>query len=86
MPYAAAIARALGKRMRPLRVPDSRSEEGGAHTYLKQVSQKLEAEGASVAEDQVLQGDPASPIVDFVQMQHNSLVALSTRGHSAVVI
>lgn len=84
LPHAAATAKALGKSMRPLRVTSSQAEEAGARAYLGQVSQKLVEGGASVAEGQVLRGDPASVIVDFVQRQHNSLIAMPTRGHSRV--
>lgn len=98
LPHLFALTRPFGSRVTLLRVI-SRSEktqpsqridpldwqmlESEAHSYLNKLTNKLTQAGLSVR-NALLQGDPASRIVEFVQNEDVDLLMLSSHGSSGL--
>jgi nucleotide-binding universal stress UspA family protein len=98
LPHLFALSRPFGSRVTLLRVV-SRSEktqpsqridpldwqmlEAEAHSYLNKLTNKLTQTGLTVR-NVLLQGDPASRIVEFVQNEDVDLLMLSSHGSSGL--
>lgn len=62
----------------------SKTVDGEARDYLRQVEGRLRQEGVSSLEERLLSGHAAAAIVDIAQETPNNLVAMTTHGHSGV--
>ncbi len=98
LPHLFAIARPFDSRVTLLRVigrseanqPSQRIDpldwqmhEAEAHSYLNKMKSKLVQEGLTVGYE-LLYGDPAARIVEFVQNQDVDLLLLSSHGQSGL--
>ncbi|MHB0912225.1 MAG: universal stress protein [Armatimonadota bacterium] len=62
---------------------DMEDEEKSAEEYLEHIEKRLQMDGVD-ASRYVLQGDPASVIVDFAAEKGIDLIAMSTHGRSGI--
>jgi nucleotide-binding universal stress UspA family protein len=84
LPYAAAVARATGDRLRLLRVVQGRADAeaaAGAAAYLQDMAARLARPGTGTG---VLASDPAAEILREARRAEAGLVALSTHGRSGL--
>ena len=84
LPHVVALAQGLELNLKVVRVAESAPGETESREYLHRVAEKLRGEGISSVEEQVLQGDPATALVDLTQQTPNGLVAMTTHGRSGV--
>lgn len=84
LPHATALAKALQLNMQLIRVAESAAARGEAGNYLSQMGEKLRQEGLSEVREQVLEGHPASVIVDMTRESSNNLLAMTTHGRSGI--
>lgn len=83
LPHVVALAQALRLSVTLVRV-SSHHGEAEARGYLQKVGEKLHQEGASSVKEVVLNGHPATAIVDIARDIPNCLVTMSTHGHSGI--
>jgi nucleotide-binding universal stress UspA family protein len=82
LPYAAAVARATGDRLRLVRVVPGRTDaDDAAADYLQRAAARLARPAPGTA---VLAGDPATEILREARRAEAGLVALSTHGRSGL--
>ena len=93
LPYAAALVKRLGARLQLLQVIDTFAvskptslghtdvlESALGRTFLRRV----ESEQALEVDWEVLHGDPADSIVNYLADSHNTMLAMTTHGRSGI--
>lgn len=83
LPHVVALVQALRLSVTLVRV-SSHHGEAEARGYLQKVGEKLHQEGASSVKEVVLNGHPATAIVDIARDIPNCLVTMTTHGHSGI--
>ena len=84
IPHATALANSLGVPVTPVRVSNSPSDDAENIEYLKNVAKGIRDAGLQSNDGQVLQGNPATAIIQMTETTSNSLVAMTTRGRSGI--
>lgn len=84
LPHAVGLSKALGSRIKLIRVTPHDRADADEHDHLLRMSERLKGEGVSDIDVEILNGDPATAIVDYIDKTPNSLVAMTTHGHSGV--
>lgn len=62
----------------------SKEDHRQAAGYLSRTADQLRSQGVSSVDEQVLEGDVASAIVDYAQEVPDSMIAMTTHGRSGV--
>ena len=83
LPHVVALAQAPRLSVTLVRV-SSHHEEAEARDYLLKVAGKLHQQGVSSLKEVVLNGHPATAIVDIARDIPNNLVTMTTHGHSGI--
>ncbi len=83
LPHVVALAQALCLSVILVRV-SAHQEEAEARDYLQEVAGKLHQQGVSLVKEVVLNGHPATAIVDIARDIPNCLVTMTTHGHSGI--
>ncbi len=83
LPHAVTLAQALRLSVTLVRV-SSHQEEAEARDYLREVGGKLNQQGATSVKELVLNGHAGTAIVDIARDIPNSLVTMTTHGHSGI--
>ena len=93
LPYAAALVKRLGARLQLLQVIDTfavSKPTSLGHTdvlesaYLAELARRVESEQALEVDWEVLHGDPADSIVNYLADSHNTMLAMTTHGRSGI--
>lgn len=92
LPYASALVKRLGARLQLLQVMDAAARKPTTlgHTdvmesaYLTALARRVESEQALEVDWEVLHGDPADSIVSYLAGSHNTMLAMTTHGHSGL--
>jgi len=93
LPYAAVLAKRLSARLQLLQVIDTstvRKPTSLDHTdvsesaYLSGLARRVESEQALEVDWEVLHGDPADSIVNYLADSHNTMLAMTTHGRSGL--
>ena len=82
--HAVSAAKALEVPVTPVRVATDPSQDVEAAVYLEQASEKLRRQGVSCSGGTLLHGEPADALLNMLQQQPDTLVAMTTRGHSGI--
>ncbi|RLC59126.1 MAG: hypothetical protein DRI30_01335 [Chloroflexi bacterium] len=93
LPQATGLASALGVPLELIEVLEPSAgriaaETGGdvlESSYVRSVSSRLERAGVEVANWEVLHGDPARAITDYVLERKGTLLAMATHGRSGLL-
>ena len=83
LPHVVALAQALRLSVTLVRV-SSHHGEAEASGYLQEIGGKLRQQGVSSVKELVLNGHPATAIVDIARDIPNNLVTMTTHGHSGI--
>ena len=84
IPHATVLANSLGVPVTPIRVSNSPNDDSENIEYLKNVAKGIRDAGLQSNDGQVLQGNPATAIIQMTETTPNSLVAMTTRGRSGI--
>ncbi len=84
VPHATALAKALQLNVQLVRVAESAAARGEAGNYLSQMGEKMRQDGLSEVQERVLEGDPATVIVDMTHESSKNLLAMTTHGRSGI--
>ena len=84
LPHAVGLSKALSARIQLLRVTHEDRADADERDHLQRIADRLKGEGVSEVAVEVLNGDPATAIVEYVDRSPNSLVAMTTHGHSGL--
>ena len=84
LPHAIALAKGLDVKVDLVRVTPAPGDDTEATDYLRQLARRLQHEGVDKVDQHLLHGDPADAIVERVRQMPDSLVAVTTRGHSGI--
>ena len=84
IPHAVAFANSLGVPVTPVRVSNSPNDDADNSEYLKNVAKRIRDEGLQSSDGEVLNGNPATAIIQITETIPNSLVAMTTRGRSGI--
>ena len=84
LPHAISLSRALGVKIIAFTIIPSEQSHAHEEDHLRQLGERLLSEGAHSFEARVLHADPAKAIVDMTHEMPDSLVAMTTHGHSGV--
>ena len=84
LPHAVGLAKALGSRIQLLRVTHEDRTDADERDHLSRMAERLQGEGVGDVAVEVLNGDPATAIVEFIDRSPNSLVAMTTHGRSGL--
>ena len=84
IPHAVAFANSFGVPVTPVRVSNSPNDDADNSEYLKNVAKRIRDEGLQSSDGQVLNGNPATAIIQITETIPNSLVAMTTRGRSGI--
>ena len=84
LPHAINLSRALGVKIIAFTIIPTEESHAHEEDHLRQLGERLLREGANSFEARVLHGSPAKAIVDMTHEMPDSLVAITTHGHSGV--
>ncbi len=84
LPHAVGLSNALGSRIKLIRVTPHDTADADERDHLLRIAERLKGEGVGDVAVEVLNGDPATAIVEFFEKTPNSLLAMTTHGHSGL--
>ena len=84
LPHAVGLSNALGSRIQLIRVTPHDTADADERDHLLRIAERLKGEGVGDVAVEVLNGDPATAIVEFFEKTPNSLLAMTTHGHSGL--
>ncbi len=84
LPHAVGLSKALGSRIQLVRVTHHDRADADERDHLLRMAERLTGEGVVEVGVEVLNGDPATAIVEYIERSPNSLVAMTTHGHSGI--
>ncbi len=84
LPHAVGLSKALGSRIQLVRVTPEDRSDADERDHLLRMAERLKGEGVSEVAVEVLNGDAATAIVEFIDHSPGSLVAMTTHGRSGL--
>ena len=84
LPHAVGLSKALGSRIQLVRVTPEDRSDADERDHLLRMAERLKGEGVSEVAVEVLNGDAATAIVEFIDNSPDSLVAMTTHGRSGL--
>ena len=84
LPHAVGLSKALGSRIKLLRVTPEDRADADERDHLLRIAERLNGEGVADVTVEVLNGDPATAIVDYIDRSPTCLVAMTTHGRSGL--
>ncbi len=84
LPHAVGLSKALGSRIQLIRVTPHDTADADERDHLNRIAERLTTEGVGDVAAEVLNGDPATAIVEYIDKTPNSLLAMTTHGHSGL--
>lgn len=84
LPHAVELSKALGSRINLLRVTPEDRADADERDHLLRIAERLKGEGVGEVTVEVLNGDPATAIVEYIDRSPDSLLAMTTHGRSGL--
>ena len=84
LPHVVGLSKALGSRVQLLRVTHEDRADADERDHLLRIADRLTGEGVGEVAVEVLNGDPATAIVEYIDKSPNSLLAMTSHGHSGL--
>ena len=84
LPHAVGLSKALGSRIKLLRVTHEDRVDADERDHLLRIAERLNGEGVADVTVEVLNGDPATAIVEYIDRSPDCLVAMTTHGRTGL--
>lgn len=82
--HAISAAKGLDIPVMPVRVVTEPAQHAEATEYLERASERFREQGVSCPGGTLLRGEPADALLSMLQAQPETLVTMTTRGHSGI--
>jgi nucleotide-binding universal stress UspA family protein len=84
LPHAISAAKGFDVPVAPVRVVTDPAQHAEATEYLERASANLREQGVTCPGGTLLRGEPAEALLSMLQAQPETLVTMTTRGHSGI--